>query len=144
VLVFPWRFGDGVLRRSQEALFDVSHSRRQMFSTPLPENVMLPFGDDALRVESNGRTIEIPAESVPATFSVVVVAISSSAERLHTVEWGPAALDAGGCIDWVEREVLFDALTESVTVDQAATESFSSGEPPRALVQPKAAASGDV
>jgi hypothetical protein len=146
VLLFPWRYGDGVLTRSQDSLFDLSHSRRQMFSMPLPGNVMLPFGaGDSVRLHSASELVdEIPAAEWAETFSVVVVAIASSSQRLHTVEWGLASLDGYGCIEWSEHEELFTAATGLTSIEESSTADFASGEPPRAIVKPRKTADGDV
>lgn len=69
------------------------------------------------------------AEAARLHLRVVIVAMTSDAKRLRTIEWGEAALETGGALSWVSHQVLFDNDSGSKPASTT-PQTFSDGIPP--------------
>lgn len=142
VMLYPWRPAGG--GEPTEVLFGTSSTRERLWSVPLIQEVLNFETEDETDEESSplemseqtARAAEVFAEARRLHLRVVIVAMTSDASRLRTIEWGEALLRPDGALHWVSHQVLFD--NESGSRPASTTpETFSDGTPPTSGVQLK-------
>jgi hypothetical protein len=136
VLLYPWRPAGG--GEPSEVLFGTSFTRERLWSLPVIQEV-LDFGtgdveaeDDSLAPSSSDDNADATAvffEAARLHLQVVVIAMTSDARRLRTIEWGEAALETDGALTWVSHQVLFDSDSGSKPASTT-PQTFSEGTPP--------------
>lgn len=143
ILLYPWRPAGG--GAPSEVLFGTSFTRERLWSLPVIQEV-LNFEASDVESEEDSPTAPAPdddadvtavlAEAARLHLRVVVVAMTSDAKRLRTIEWGEAALAADGALSWVSHQVLFDSDSGSKPASTT-PQTFSEGTPPSPGVQLK-------
>lgn len=143
VLLYPWRPAGG--GEPSEVLFGTSATRERLWSLPLIQELLdFELGDAELEgnsptdslLDNHADAAAVFAEAARLHLRVVVLAMTSDAKRLRTIEWGEAALEPDGALSWVSHQVLFDSESGSKPASTT-PQTFSEGTPPSAGVQLK-------
>lgn len=143
VVLYPWRPAGG--GEPTKVLFGTSSTREQLWSLPVIQGV-LNFdtvheseGEASLAhplPDEDASAADVFAEAARLHLRVVVVAMTSDANRLRTIEWGEAVLQADGALQWESHQVLYDS--DAGTKPASTTpQAFSEGTPPSPGVQLK-------
>lgn len=143
VLLYPWRPAGG--GEPTKVLFGTSSTRERLWSLPVIQEVLNfetgdKFEDEASlahRVpDEEASAADVFAEAARLHLRVVVVAMTSDANRLRTIEWGEAVLEADGSLKWESHQVLFDGDAGSKPASTT-PQAFGEGTPPSPGVQLK-------
>lgn len=142
VALFPWRYA-----RSREAdlattLFGTSDARVAISSLrpPVQEAFDLGLPDAGLSDEDRELlTVLQNATKDPVVSSgrLVVVAISSSARSLFSVEWGEVELDSTGFLKWIGVPENLLSLPSTKPASASPTGTFTAGGLPSKFPQAK-------
>jgi len=136
VALFPWRFAKSRETELAATPFGTSDARVAVSRLrPKPVQGAFDLGlPDAGLSDAERELLEtfqsLTQDPVVSSGRLVLVAISSSARGLFSVEWGEVELTSAGFVEWTgfHESLLASAPTRPVSMSPGGT--FTAGEPP--------------
>lgn len=133
-LLFPWRPPGG--HEPSEVSFGTSPTRQGLWSVSLSQD-LLNFEPSSPPEAVDAEVEEAFGQASERHLRVVLVAMTSSAERLRRIEWGEVSL-VDGMVNWLSHEVLFDDVASTKLIAVGSVD-FHHGTPPAPRIALRAA-----
>lgn len=136
VAVFPWRFAKTKKAELKDTRFGISDARvatTRLHQPAIQESLDLDLPDADLSLEERELITQLQSVRQASEVSsgrLVLVAISSSARGLFTVDWGEVDLDPAGFVHWKGPHESLLSLRPSGPVSASPTRTFVSGPVP--------------
>ncbi|WP_280424858.1 hypothetical protein [Nocardia carnea] len=141
IAIFPWRFARNPGKRMEDTPFSTSVARTELpelHRQPMQGTLDFDLTTQPSASISNDSELTDRVEGITnhpdaASHGLVLVAINSSVEELHSVEWGLAVSTVDRRLEWRDfHEVLLTAHHPG-PVSTSPNRTFTSGEIPRRL-----------
>jgi len=134
-VLYAWRTPGG--KPTKEAFFLTSGVREQLVDGVRATQLTLFEGYEDEPKNSETDIRELVSEVAADRLKLILIAVESTPERLHTIKWGEVKRGQEAELDWSSEEILYTFAEDELRPVPVPKHTFADGRPPSPFVTPR-------